>query len=321
MPITLKAIHPSDYAVFHALLKAGFEAAGDAAGALVTLEFAVQQMQEWAAGERMLCDRFQRGVYLDGKLIGSGSLYKNADGHWEISYFINDAHKGNGYTAQVVQELVKLAHVIDPDLIVTANYSKQKPATGPIFQKLGFKLMGEDGAGNWCVALARPTDPLPVGLRVIVEADIAWIYGLQKDRDAAMMAGIAGDVVAETKFTEVLKADIATHKGAPDIFIITWMGQRAGYSEIITTNDGQQIVSYWIERSFWGKGIASRALALMLQRMPKPMKEKPVFARVADGNPASVRVLEKLGFIAFGRNSFHSAMHGGDVQQTLFQRL
>lgn len=60
--------------------------------------------------------------------------------------------------------------------------------------------------------------------------------------------------------------------------------------------DGLKSVGYWIAREHWGKGIATRALALLL----KGVAARPLHARVARTNAASIRVLEKCGFRVTG---------------------
>lgn len=57
--------------------------------------------------------------------------------------------------------------------------------------------------------------------------------------------------------------------------------------------DGQANVGYWISREHWGKGIASRALELLLLEVPT----RPLCAHVATSNGASLRVLQKCGFV------------------------
>jgi RimJ/RimL family protein N-acetyltransferase len=51
-------------------------------------------------------------------------------------------------------------------------------------------------------------------------------------------------------------------------------------------------VTYWIGRSYWGKGIATGALDAFLA----VERSRPLHARVAYDNVASRRVLEKCGF-------------------------
>jgi RimJ/RimL family protein N-acetyltransferase len=63
---------------------------------------------------------------------------------------------------------------------------------------------------------------------------------------------------------------------------------------------GEREVTYWIGRSYWGKGIATDALNAFLA----VERSRPLHARVASDNVASRRVLEKCGFrvIATERN-------------------
>ena len=55
---------------------------------------------------------------------------------------------------------------------------------------------------------------------------------------------------------------------------------------------GEREVTYWIGRSYWGKGIATDALTAFLA----VYRSLPLHARVASDNVASCRVLEKCGF-------------------------
>ena len=60
--------------------------------------------------------------------------------------------------------------------------------------------------------------------------------------------------------------------------------------------DGEDAIGYWIAKEHWGRGIASRALELLLQEVPR----RPLVARVARHNGASLRVLERCGFRVMG---------------------
>jgi RimJ/RimL family protein N-acetyltransferase len=57
--------------------------------------------------------------------------------------------------------------------------------------------------------------------------------------------------------------------------------------------DEQDHVGYWLDRAFWGLGIASRALHLLLQEVAT----RPLVATAATGNTASMRILQKCGFV------------------------
>lgn len=68
-------------------------------------------------------------------------------------------------------------------------------------------------------------------------------------------------------------------------------GQVAG--NVVSFDDnGQREVGYWLGRDYWGRGIATRALAAFLLREVR----RPLRGYVAKHNHASRRVLEKCGF-------------------------
>lgn len=57
--------------------------------------------------------------------------------------------------------------------------------------------------------------------------------------------------------------------------------------------ESQDHVGYWIDRAFWGRGIASRALQLLLLEVT----QRPLVATVATSNGPSLRVLQKSRFV------------------------
>jgi RimJ/RimL family protein N-acetyltransferase len=62
------------------------------------------------------------------------------------------------------------------------------------------------------------------------------------------------------------------------------------------TSEGKREVGYWIDRAFWGRGVATEALAAFLRLEPT----RPLYAGVAKHNLASIRVLQKCGFTVAG---------------------
>lgn len=55
-------------------------------------------------------------------------------------------------------------------------------------------------------------------------------------------------------------------------------------------------ITYWIDKPFWGKGIATRAL----QELLRIVTDRPVYGRVAFDNIGSQKVMEKCGFVKIG---------------------
>ncbi len=60
-------------------------------------------------------------------------------------------------------------------------------------------------------------------------------------------------------------------------------------------------IGYWLGEPFWGRGIATRAVEAMTDHAFATFPIVRIYAHVFDGNPASVRVLEKAGYEYEGR--------------------
>src|SRR5687767_9581337 len=65
-------------------------------------------------------------------------------------------------------------------------------------------------------------------------------------------------------------------------------------AKFIMENEAE--ITYWIDRNFWGQGIATTALKDFL----KIEKSRPIRGRVAFDNYGSQKVLEKCGFVKIG---------------------
>ena len=61
-------------------------------------------------------------------------------------------------------------------------------------------------------------------------------------------------------------------------------------------------VGYWIGRKFWGQGLATAGLKILLQGH----LIRPLYARVAKTNPASLKVAQKCGFKKWKEDSYRN---------------
>ena len=91
-------------------------------------------------------------------------------------------------------------------------------------------------------------------------------------------------------------------------------GQVAG-SILSFERSGKREIGYWIDREFWGRGIATRALAMYLLCE----RERPLYAQVVKSNLASIRVLEKCGFAIVGECGWPPEAPVGDLEEWLFE--
>ena len=127
-----------------------------------------------------------------------------------------------------------------------------------------------------------------VRLRNIELDDLPIFYEHQLDADATRMAAFpARDRAAfDAHWATNILGNPATAKQT-----ILYDGQVAGNIGSWSQDD-IRLVGYWIGKEYWGKGIATRALAAFLDLVT----ERPIYAHVAKHNVASIRVLEKCGF-------------------------
>jgi ribosomal-protein-alanine N-acetyltransferase len=60
-------------------------------------------------------------------------------------------------------------------------------------------------------------------------------------------------------------------------------------------------LGYWLSKDFWGRGIASEAVPAVAQYCFEHFQLRRIYAEPYANNPASVRVLQKAGFVLEGR--------------------
>lgn len=142
-----------------------------------------------------------------------------------------------------------------------------------------------------------------VRLRPVAPDDLPIFFEHQLDPDATHMAAFpsrdraafdahwAGNVLGNpTGFTRTI---LVNGKVAGNIG--SW------------TDNGVRLVGYWLGRAYWGRGVATRALAAFLHEVG----ERPLHAHVATHNVGSIRVLEKCGF------HVERELRGGDGEEVI----
>jgi RimJ/RimL family protein N-acetyltransferase len=80
-------------------------------------------------------------------------------------------------------------------------------------------------------------------------------------------------------------------------------------------SEGTTEVTYWIDRTCWGQGIATMALGLLLEEI----SVRPIRARVASDNAGSLRVLQKAGFHQIGTEVSFAAGRAAEVEETILE--
>jgi RimJ/RimL family protein N-acetyltransferase len=81
------------------------------------------------------------------------------------------------------------------------------------------------------------------------------------------------------------------------------------------TQLGHPEVCYWLGKEFWGRGVATKALVGFLALLTA----RPLYARAARDNVASLRVLEKCGFMLTGYETAFANARGKEIEEALFR--
>jgi RimJ/RimL family protein N-acetyltransferase len=146
------------------------------------------------------------------------------------------------------------------------------------------------------------SEPLTVMLRDVIESDLPIFFEHQRDPVAVRMAAFRSrelDAFMTHWHERVLGT--ATNR-AKTIEVDGRVAGNVGSWE----QDGKRLVGYWIGREHWGRGIATRALTEFLAHD----LTRPLHAWVAVDNPASIRVLEKCGFLRDAATPLHAGEDG-----------
>ncbi len=130
-----------------------------------------------------------------------------------------------------------------------------------------------------------------VQLRDVVADDLPLFFEHQRDPIAvALVAFHSRDRAAfDQHWARLLANDACLKKTiVADGEVVGNIGSWAG--------EGKREIGYWIDRAFWGRGIATEALSAFLRLE----QTRPLHAGVATHNAASIRVLQKCGFTLLG---------------------
>lgn len=152
-----------------------------------------------------------------------------------------------------------------------------------------------------------------ISLRAATTADLPILFEQQRDPEATCMAAFTASDPSDWAAFEAHESAVLANDGVRFLVILA-NGQIAG-SMVVYIAAGQPEVGYWLGKSFWGKGIATRALALTLATYT----ERPLYARAAKDNAASRRVLEKCGFRIYGEDRGYASARGREVEECLFR--
>lgn len=152
-----------------------------------------------------------------------------------------------------------------------------------------------------------------ITLRPTTQSDLEILFPFQLDEEAIYLAAFTPKHPSDKK---AYLEKYTKHINDPTINSQTILvdGTIAG-SIAKFEIEGDAEITYWIDRNFWGKGIATSALKTLLSIE----SARPIFGRVAFDNPGSQRVLEKCGFIKIGTDKGFANARQAEIEEFIYR--
>ena len=144
-------------------------------------------------------------------------------------------------------------------------------------------------------------------LRDVMKEDLPIFFEQQLDPAANYMAAFTAKDPTDRDAFAAHWARILDDEGITKKTIL-FEGRVAGHV-LGFEQFGKPSVAYWLGREYWGKGVATQALSMLLNFVTM----RPLYARAAKDNVASIRVLEKCSFTISGEDRGYANARGAEI--------
>ena len=154
---------------------------------------------------------------------------------------------------------------------------------------------------------------MEVSLREVVEGDLDTFFSHMQDEGAVWMAAFTPPDPSDREAFDAHWRRLSTD---PTVMARTVIADGAVVGHIASFDMlGDREVTYWLDRSVWGRGVGTRALAAFLD----VEHTRPLHARAASDNIGSVRVLEKCGFVRVGIETGFATARNEEVDEAVLR--
>jgi RimJ/RimL family protein N-acetyltransferase len=152
-----------------------------------------------------------------------------------------------------------------------------------------------------------------VALRPIDDSDLDDLFDQMRDPESVWMAAFTAK---DPNDREAFDAHMSKVRTSPDgTMRAVIRGGRLVGSIASFVREGDTEVTYWIDRSVWGQGVASQALAIFLDTVTV----RPVYARAASDNVGSLRVLQRAGVAIIGTEISYANARSTEIEETVLR--
>jgi RimJ/RimL family protein N-acetyltransferase len=151
---------------------------------------------------------------------------------------------------------------------------------------------------------------MDVVLREVHDSDLPVFFRQMNDPEAVHMAAFTSEDPSDwdafqSLWKRIRSSDAVARTVLADGDVI---GSASVYGE-----PGEREVTYWVDRAYWGRGIATAALRELLAEV----RDRPLYARAAADNAGSRRVLEKCGFKVTAQASGFANARGCEIDEVV----
>jgi RimJ/RimL family protein N-acetyltransferase len=154
---------------------------------------------------------------------------------------------------------------------------------------------------------------LDIKLRPTEMADLGILFEFQLDKEAGYLAAFMPKDPTDksaymSKYTKLLRNPTVNNQTIIVDNII--VGSVAKF-----IMEGDVEITYWLDRNFWGQGIATKALNKFLAIETT----RPIFGRVAFDNFGSQKVLENCGFAKIGSDYGFANARQKEIEEFIYK--
>jgi RimJ/RimL family protein N-acetyltransferase len=156
-------------------------------------------------------------------------------------------------------------------------------------------------------------DKLSIKLRRTEVTDLDKFFQFQLDKEAIFLAAFTPKDPTDKSAYLIKHTKLLSDPTINNQTIIVDNIIAGSIAKFVMEGDAE--ITYWIDRNFWGQGIATKALKEFLSIEAT----RPIFGRVAFDNFGSQKVLEKCDFVKIGTDKGFANARQTEIEEFIYK--
>ena len=152
-----------------------------------------------------------------------------------------------------------------------------------------------------------------VALRPIEDDDLDRLFDMMRDPDSVWMAAFTAENPDDRAAFDAHRAKVSALPDVTERAVLSDGHLVGSIASFVIEGDTE--ITYWIDRSVWGQGIATQALQMFLDTV----EVRPLHARAASDNLGSLGVLRKAGFAVTGTEISYASARHAEIEETILR--